>query len=70
MTIEEVKRNLNRLVIYKPTGTQYKFTGCMLRKNDSGYYYHQAEITHLAGVPNIIWCKLEDIEPIEQEGKT
>lgn len=68
MIIEEAKRNLNQLVIYKPTGTQYELTGCMLRKNDNGYYY-QAEIKHLAGVPSVIYCKLEDIEPIEQEGK-
>lgn len=63
MIIDEVKKNLNRLVIYKPTGTQYELTGCILRLNENGYYY-QAEIKHLAGVPSIIYCRLEDIEPI------
>ena len=62
MKIEEVKRNLNRDVMYK--GITYKLTACTLRRNQEGFFY-QAEILDLKSGNSVIICKLEDIEVIE-----
>ena len=62
MQIEEVKRNLNRMVKYK--GIMYRLTACTLRKNENGLFY-QAEILDVRHGNSVIICKLEDIEVIE-----
>lgn len=45
MKLEEVKRCLNKPVRYETAGgdREYLLTGCILRKNDKGYFY-QAEL--------------------------
>lgn len=49
MDISEVKKNLNKLVIYQPTkeskATDYYLTGCILRCNkETKKIFYQAEI--------------------------
>lgn len=49
MDISEVKKNLNKLVIYQPTkestATDYYLTGCILRRNkETKKIFYQAEI--------------------------
>lgn len=67
MKIEEVKRSLNKTVI-RSTGTgsfPYLFTGCVLRKNDLGYYY-QAEIQDPDNENSVLICRLEEINERRQ----
>lgn len=64
--IEEVKRNLNKLVRYtnKSHGIDgiFLFTGCTLRKDED--YYYDAEIKSMKA-NSIMNVSLEDIEVIE-----
>lgn len=60
MKIEDVKRNLNKMVVYKGKSGVYRFSGCMLRKDINEYYY-QAELQDTKSGNSISFCKLEDI---------
>lgn len=60
MVIENVKKNLNKMVVYKDIEEVYKLIGCILRKGESGFYY-QAELLDTKNSNSTIICKLEDI---------
>lgn len=60
MEIQDVKRNLNKMVIYNGKADLYRLTACILRKNDKGYFY-QAEILDTKHGSSVIVCRLEDI---------
>lgn len=66
MKIEEVKRNLNKLVRYanKSHGIDgtFIFTGCTLRKKED--FYYDAELKD-KNANSVIIVSLEDIEVIE-----
>ena len=64
MKIEEVKKNLGRVVKYKGSTDSYKLIACILRRGKEGFYY-QAEILDMRHGNSVIICKLEDIEVIE-----
>lgn len=59
MELQEVKRNLNKPVLYK--GTEYKLTACILRKGADGIYY-TAELLDIKHGKSVLICKLSDIE--------
>ena len=42
MNISEVKRNLERTVLYN--GAEYILKGCIIRRNTTGRFYYQAEL--------------------------
>ena len=63
MELEEVKRNLNKNVVYKKE-THYKLTACIIRRGKKGFFY-QAELQDLKAKSSIIYSKLEDIGVIE-----
>lgn len=68
MKIEEVKRNLNKPVkLNNPKlyidGSEYTLTGCIIRKNDKGFYY-QAELRDIRHENCTLICRLEEIEKI------
>ena len=58
MELNEVKKNLNDPVNYN--GKRYTLRACIIRKNNSGYYY-EAEILDKCG-NSIIVCGLDEIE--------
>ncbi len=60
MKIEDVKKNLNKAVTYKDNSNTYILTGCIIRKNDKGYYY-QAEILDTVHGKSLIICSLDDV---------
>ena len=60
MKIEEVKKNLNKKVVYKGMPSKYKLTACILRKKDNKYYY-QAELLDIKHGRSLLICGLEDI---------
>lgn len=64
MELEQVKKNINKLVKYKDSKNNidglYKLTACILRKNDKGYFY-QAELID-QNKNCIIYAGLEGIE--------
>lgn len=63
MKLEEVKRNLNKPVQYETAGgvREYLLTGCILRKNEKGYFY-QAELQDTANRNSILICRLEMVK--------
>jgi hypothetical protein len=64
MEIKEVKRNLNKEVIYK--STKYQLVGCIIRRKGNEFVY-QAEIKDLKCNNSFIVCKLEDIQEVTSE---
>nr|WP_302685432.1 hypothetical protein [uncultured Ruminococcus sp.] len=61
MNISEVKRNLERTVLYN--GAEYILTGCIIRRGITGkFYYYQAEIKDLNANSALLYCRLEDRE--------
>ena len=71
MKIEEVKRNLNKKVHIKDgknyIDNDYIFTACILRRDDKGKFFYQAELQDLKHCRSILICKLEDVQPLESE---
>ena len=64
MKIEEVKRNLNKMVRYKDRADIYRLTACILRKGENGLFY-QAELLDTKHGRSIVICKLDEVEGIE-----
>ena len=60
MKIENLKKNLNKRVIYQDNAHGYILTAGVIRKNDTGYYY-QAELTDTKHGKSVVICKLEDV---------
>ena len=59
MDIQAVKKNLNCGVTYKGVKDVYILTACIIRKNETGFFY-QAEIKDKKA-NSITFCRLEDI---------
>ena len=60
MDIREVKCCLNQIVFYTDVDgieKPYKLTGCMIRKNDDGFFY-QAELQDITANNSLIYCSL------------
>ena len=64
MKLEDVKKNLNKIVRYKDSTGIYRLTGCILRKKGTRYY-HQAELTDEKHGKSLIICKLDEVGAIE-----
>ena len=64
MNISEVKRNLERKVLYN--GAKYILTGCIIRQGITGKFYYQAEIKDLNANSALLYCRLEDLEEMKQ----
>jgi len=61
MTLQEIKRSMNRTVLYK--GGEYKLVGCIFRQNEkTGDYYYQAELLDLSSGRSTVICRLEEVE--------
>lgn len=73
MELAEVKRAMNRKVLYQPagkeTGTPYILTGCILRRRKDGSFFYQVEIMDIATRNSVIICSLDDVQkmPITDE---
>lgn len=59
MNISEVKRNLERTVLYN--GTEYILKGCIIRQNITGQFYYQAEIKDSKADSSLIITELDKI---------
>jgi hypothetical protein len=64
VNISEVKRNLERTVLYN--GAEYILTGCIIRRGITGKFYYQAEIKDLNANSALLYCRLEDLEEMKQ----
>jgi hypothetical protein len=62
MEIKEIIPNLNRAVIYN--GSEYKLTGSIVRKDERGNIFYQAEILDKNN-NSICITKLEDIQCLD-----
>lgn len=64
MKIEEVKRNLNKIVSYKDrmdgTEADYILAACIIRRNEKGFYY-QVEIRDMKA-NSVTICRMEDVQ--------
>lgn len=58
---KEVIANLGKRVRL-PDGSEGRFTGATIRKEESGRVFYQAEVQDLAAVRSVRICRLEDIE--------
>lgn len=69
MNISEVKRNLERIVLYN--GAEYILKGCIIRRNTTGQFYYQAELMDTKAKSSLIVTALDKIderrESIESE---
>lgn len=64
MNISEVKRNLERKVLYN--GAKYILKGCIIRRGIiTGKFYYQAEIKDLNANSALLYCRLEDLEEMK-----
>lgn len=63
MKIEDVKKNLNKMVVYKGKSDIYKLTACILRGGEKGVFY-QAELQDTKSKNSVLICNLGDIEEI------
>jgi hypothetical protein len=63
VNISEVKRNLERKVLYN--GAKYILTGCIIRRCITGQFYYQAEIKDLNANSALLYCRLEDLEEMK-----
>lgn len=61
MKIEEVKHALGKIVKRIGSERPYRLVGCVLRKNDKGYYY-QAELLDVEHGNSVVLCALDDVE--------
>ena len=64
--IEEVKRRISSIVkysnsLYYSENVDYLLTACILRKNDSGQFFYQAELTDVKQPKSTSIVRLEDI---------
>lgn len=64
MNISEVKRNLERTVLYNRA--EYILTGCIIRRGITGKFYYQAEIKDLNANSALLYCRLEDLEEMKE----
>ena len=60
MEIKQIKSNLNKMVVYKGIKGIYKLTACILRKDESGYFY-QTELQDTKHGKSVVICKPDDI---------
>lgn len=60
MKLEEVKRNLNKMVVLNGKKGIYRLTACIIRKDKNGYYY-QVELLDTKHGNSIMFCGLDDI---------
>ena len=60
MKLEEVKKNLNKMVVYKGTKDIYKLTACVIRRGKKGFYY-EAELYDTKCGHSLLYCGLDDI---------
>ena len=64
MEAQNIKRNLNRFVIYKGIANIYQLTGGIIRKDKYGNEFYQAELTDTKHGKSIVICRLEDVTEI------
>lgn len=66
MTIEQVKQNINKTVLFSNPrlhleNEKYTLVGCIIRRGEQGFFY-QAELQDINQPKSIIACRLEEIE--------
>lgn len=59
MDIAEVKKHLGRKVIYNEA--EYLFSGCIIRPDEKGSFFYQAELKDLKAKNSLAICRLSDI---------
>lgn len=72
MTIEQVKKNLNKTVQFTNPklyleNAKYILSGCIIRRGEEGFYY-QAELTErFKDHKCVVICRLEEIEEVTHD---
>lgn len=70
MTIEQVKKNLNKTVLFSNPklhmkNKEYTLAGCTIRRGEQGFYY-QTEIQDIRQPKSVITCRLEDLREVKE----
>lgn len=70
MELAEVKRAMNRKVLYWPAGSEsaipYILIGCILRRRANGEIFYQAELMDIATKNSVIICSLDDVQQMKE----
>lgn len=71
MELKEVKYNLNRQVIYNAPrlhieAVPYILKSCIIRKNDRGEFFYQAEIQDIKAPHSVCIVPLDDLMEVSQ----
>lgn len=61
MDLQQVKSNLNKMIVYKGLRNVYRLTACILRKSKQGFYY-QAELQDTISNNCVMYVSLTDVE--------
>ncbi|MGN0657181.1 MAG: hypothetical protein ACI4KR_10345 [Ruminiclostridium sp.] len=63
MELIDVKRNLNRRIRVKDRHIdgEYILTACIIRRNESGDFFYQAEVQDLNNHRSVCIVRLEDV---------
>ena len=61
MQLEEVKKNLNEMVVYKGKKGIYQLVACVLRKKQN-QYIHSAVLLDTKNGNSVLTCSLSEIE--------
>lgn len=59
MELRQVKQNLNQKVTHN--GAEYILTGCIIRLNQKGEFFYQAELKSKEAQSSLVYCKLEEV---------
>lgn len=59
MELQEVKKNLNKMVVYKGVKDVYRLTACILRQDQNGLQY-SAELVDTKS-NSVLYCRLSEV---------
>lgn len=65
MKISEVKRNLERIVMYN--GTKYVMKGCIIRRAITGEFFYQAELLDITAKSSLLIAELTEVDELDKE---
>lgn len=72
MELAEVKRAMNRKVLYQPASNEstvsYVLNGCILRRRENGEFFYQAELMDVTTKNSVIICSLDDVQQMKEAG--
>ncbi len=67
MRLEDINKNLNRIVVYQGADGIYKLTACIKRKDNNGKIFYRVEILDTKNKNSVLIVGLDDIAESEEK---